>query len=260
MANLEKQAPGTFSWAELGTTDAAGAKEFYAKLFEWTAEDMPMGEQGVYTILKLNGLEVAALYGLQEEQKKRGVPPHWLLYVAVSSADQTVARATELGAKVHAGPFDVFDYGRMAVIQDPQGAMFAIWQAGKHDGAQTKEVTRRHCWSELATTDLGKAQEFYTGLFGWTTNKQQFGPMEYTTWVNQGTPAGGALQMDAQWKGAPPHWMAYFSVASIEESTQKVSALGGSVCVPPTDIPGVGRFSVVNDPQGAVFSMIQPKM
>lgn len=257
MAVIEKHVPGTFCWAELGTTDTSGAKRFYTGIFGWSPDDMPMGENQVYTMLKIDGREMGALYELNPEQRGQGVPPHWMLYVAVESADSAAAKAKQLGATVLAGPFDVFDAGRMAVIRDPQGATFSVWQARTHSGSKIGQVAGTLCWSELATTDPAAATHFYTGLFGWGTKVSDMGPVRYTEWLNQGQPTGGMMQMPEQWKEAPPHWMPYFQVEDCDGSAAKARELGGKILHGPEDIPNVGRFAVIRDPQGAVFSIIR---
>jgi uncharacterized protein len=130
MGKRECYKPGTFCWVDLATTDPAGAKAFYGELFGWEAEDIPVGEAGAYTMLRLDGDEVCALTELGLERRQQGIAPHCSSYVSVEDADVTVAWARELGATVHGDAFDVFDAGRMAVIQDPAGAVFAIWQPG----------------------------------------------------------------------------------------------------------------------------------
>ena len=129
MTTLDKNPIGNFCWVELSTTDQNAAKSFYGSLFGWTAQDSPMGPSEFYTIFKLQGRDAAAGYTLRADQRAAGVPPNWILYVAVTSADETSAKAQSLGGKVVAGPFDVMDKGRMAVIQDPTGAHFCVWQA-----------------------------------------------------------------------------------------------------------------------------------
>ena len=130
MGERTEHAPGTFSWAELATTDTAGAKTFYTSLFGWEAEDQPIpGGGGEYTFLKKDGLEAAALHGHLPD----GTPPNWTSYVTVEDADAAAEKARELGATPLAGPFDVGQAGRMAVIQDPQGAVLAVSAAeGEH--------------------------------------------------------------------------------------------------------------------------------
>ena len=136
MATLTPHAPGTFSWPELGTTDQEGAKKFYTALFGWTANDTPMGPGETYTIFQKNGKDVGALYTLRAEQKQNGVPPNWGAYISVANADETAAKAKQLGGTLLMEPFDVMEHGRMAVITDPQGATFCLWQAKKHCGIQ----------------------------------------------------------------------------------------------------------------------------
>lgn len=218
-----------------------------------------MGPSGVYTIFQLRGRDVGACCTLQPEQQAHGVPPHWMTYVAVASADDVAAKTAALGGKVIVSAFDVFDLGRMAVIQDPTGAMISVWQARKHTGVGVTKELNAFGWSELNTRDTAAAHKFYTGLFGWETlatdNPAGF---SYTHWRVDGTDIGGMMAMDANWPAnVPPHWMIYATVANCDESAKKVAELGGRVCVPPTDIPEVGRFAVINDPQGAVFSIIQ---
>ena len=153
MQESPEYAPGTFCWFELGTTDGEAAKKFYTELFDWSFDDHPMGPAMVYTMLKQDGKDVGALYQMPAEMTDQGIPPHWLSYASVTSADETAAKAKELGATLMKEPFDVMDVGRMAVIQDPTGAVFALWQAKAHTGAGVVNVPNSVCWNELATPD-----------------------------------------------------------------------------------------------------------
>ncbi len=257
-STIERYAPGSFCWAELGTSDGPAAKSFYGTLFGWVPQDMPAAEGMVYTILQLDGKDVAALYQLDPNQ---GTPPHWLLYVSVEKVEDAAEKAKSLGAAIVAGPMDVMDVGRLAVIRDPQGATLALWEAKSHIGARIGGVNGTMRWPELATTDAAKAREFYSGLFGWGTKIGQAGPpgqeIEYTEWQQEGRSFGGLLPMGAEWGPTPPHWMPYFMVADCAATTDQAKGLGGHVMVPPTPIPNVGVFAVLRDPQGAVFSLIQ---
>ena len=145
MPEVTSQRPGSFCWIELNTSDSAAAKKFYSDLFGWEAEDTPAGPDMVYTMLRINGLEVGAMCNLQPDQKAMGIPPHWMSYVAVESADDAAAKAASLGGTVMAGAFDVMDVGRMAVLQDPQGATFCVWQAKAHIGCKACRRDR-HVW------------------------------------------------------------------------------------------------------------------
>ncbi len=259
MAVIDKHTLGSFCWPELATSDSKAAKAFYSNLFGWTPDDMPMNG-GVYTMLKLEGRELGALHDMAPEQRTQGIPPNWLVYVAVESVDRTADLAGQLGGGTLAGPLDVFDAGRMAVLRDPQGAALGVWQAKNHIGARIGGVAGTLTWSELATTDAAAARTFYAGLFGWGDKIGQTGPLEYTEWINLGQPVGGMLQMTEEWHGAPPHWMPYFLVGDCDASAAKATELGGRTFVPPTDIPNVGRFGMLADPQGAMFSIIRLTM
>jgi len=250
-------APGTFCWVELGTSDSAAAKKFYTELFGWTSHDNPIGPDMVYTMLKLDGKDVGALYQLGAEMTTQGIPPHWLSYVSVTSADDAAAKAKDAGATLMKEPFDVFTVGRMAVVQDPTGAVFALWQAGTHQGAGVVNVPNSFCWNELATNDTARATEFYTNLFDWTTNVQQMGPMEYTSFMNGARPAGGMYKLPPEMASVPPNWMVYFAVADCDATAEKAGSLGAHMLAPAMDIPGTGRFSILADPQGAAFGIIK---
>src|SRR5436305_9947198 len=128
MPNIDAHAPGAFCWIELATTDQNAAKNFYSGLFGWVSADFPMGPDQFYTMFKLDGRDAAAAYGMDEQMRSRGIPPHWMLYVATDSADASAEKVRTAGGNVTAGPFDVADFGRMAVLQDPTGAMFSVWQ------------------------------------------------------------------------------------------------------------------------------------
>src|ERR671917_2830351 len=123
MGKRERYEPGTFCWVDLATTDPAGAKAFYGELFGWEAEDMPAGEAGTYTMLRLDGDEVCALYELAAGRREQGIPSHWLSYVSVEDAYATASRARELGGTVFGEAFDIDGDGRMVVVQDPTGAV-----------------------------------------------------------------------------------------------------------------------------------------
>jgi predicted enzyme related to lactoylglutathione lyase len=245
-------APGVFCWPELGTTDQKGGAAFYRGLFGWDVNEQPIGPTETYTMFMLRGLEVAAAYTLRPEERQRGLPPHWNSYVTVTSADETVKRARELGGQVLAPPFDVIDAGRTAVLQDPTGAVVSVWQAGRHIGARILREPRALGWTELLTNDTAAAEKFYTQLFGWASKKGG----DYTEFSVGDTPQAGMMKIDPKWGNVPPHWMPYFQVDDCDGSVATATGLGGRTNVPPTDIEHVGRFAMIADPQGAMFSII----
>jgi uncharacterized protein len=255
MHAAQRFAAGAPCWFELGTTDQEAAKEFYSELFGWTAVDTPMGNDEFYTMFQKAGKDVGAAYTLMPELRQTGVPPHWMIYFATQDADLSAAEIQRLGGSVKQGPFDVFDYGRMVVCEDPTGAPFCVWQAKSHKGAGAMNEESAVCWTELATRDVPAARDFYSELFGWTI-KPSAGMPTYVEFAAGGQPCGGLMPMDEQWEGVPPHWAIYFLVSDCDLFASRAKDLGGTARYGPFDAPGVGRIAMMADPQGAGFSLI----
>jgi predicted enzyme related to lactoylglutathione lyase len=245
--------PGTFSWAELATSDADGAKAFYSGLFGWELEDNSVGDDMVYTMARLGGKSVAAMF--KQHEREQGIPPHWNSYVTVESADDSAARAKELGGTVLFDPFDVMEVGRMAVIQDPTGAIFQVWEPRQSIGAERVNDVGSLTWNDLATPDPDAAQSFYAGLFGWEFQKMS---PDYDYWViqNGGRANGGVRRLEEQEVagGTPPNWLPYFHAERLEDTLGQIDEAGGGTIVPPRQLPA-GRIAVARDPQGAVFAL-----
>jgi predicted enzyme related to lactoylglutathione lyase len=257
MSEIESYTPGTFCWVELATHDGKDAKRFYGNLFGWSSQDNPIGPDEYYTMLRLNGKDVGALYQMSSQEQSAGVPPHWTSYVSVANADESTAKAGELGGKILKPAFDVMDAGRMSVIQDPTGATFCLWQPRRHPGARLVNQAGAFCWNELATPDTREAGDFYSGLFGWGTMVQDMGPIPYTTFTNNGRPAAGMYQPTGEEAGMPPAWLVYFTVTDCDAAAALAQSLGAAEIAPPEDIPGIGRYSILADPQGAPFAIIK---
>jgi uncharacterized protein len=256
---IDSHPPGAFCWLELYTSDQNAAKSFYNSLFGWTANDMPMGPNDVYTMFQLEGRDAGAACTLRPEMKAQGVPPHWRLYIAVASVDESAKRVTELGGKVIIPPFDVFDAGRMAVVQDPTGAFFSLWQKMTHSGLGIAGVPGTLCWADLMTPDTERAKSFYEGLLGWKISKSENDPSGYLHIKNGEEFIGGIPPSHFAPPNTPPHWMAYIYVTNCDETTAKCSQLGGKTVLAPMAIEKVGRMSILADPQGAVFSAFTPE-
>jgi predicted enzyme related to lactoylglutathione lyase len=253
---ITKAKPGNFCWFELATSDQAAAKKFYSGLFGWTATDSPMGPDAFYTMFSLRGKNVGAAYALMPDQVQQGVPPHWGTYVAVTNADEALAKAKTLGGAVIVEPMDVAEHGRMAVLRDPTGGVISLWQAKQHHGVALWAEVGAFCWSELLTRDTAAATKFYTALFGWRTKVTDTTGFPYTHWQNEGVDIGGMMAIMQEWGPVPPHWGNYVQVNNCDEAAAKATSLGGKVCKPPMDIPETGRFAMLQDPQGAAFSVI----
>jgi predicted enzyme related to lactoylglutathione lyase len=244
MAERTSYPPGTFSWAELATSDAEAAKAFYGELFGWSYDDNPIGDGQVYTMAQRDGGTAAALF--QTDQ-----PPHWNCYVTVASADDSAAKAAEHGATVVAEPFDVMDVGRMAVFMDPQGAALAVWEPRASIGATIVNAPGALAWNDLLTPDAGASAAFYDAVFGWTTEEIP-GAGGYRIIRNGERSNGGMMPAP---EGAPPAWLPYFGHEDVDGLVERVPALGGHVVNGPVQVPA-GRFAAFADPQGAVFSAL----
>jgi predicted enzyme related to lactoylglutathione lyase len=244
-------APGTFCWSELATGDQGAAKEFYAGLFGWVADDRPLEGDMYYSMQVHRGKPVAAIAMQPQQQRDAGVPPLWNSYVWVDDADAVLERAKGLGAAVHAPAFDVLTAGRMAVIQDPQGAYFMLWQPRDHRGAGLVNAPGALVWNELQSPDPDASASFYGDLFGWEI--EQFPGMQerYLAIRNAGANNGGIRDLTPP---TPPSWLVYFGVEDIDLALATVDQLGGSTLAGPIDIERA-KIAVVADPQGAVFAL-----
>jgi predicted enzyme related to lactoylglutathione lyase len=249
--NVNVHPAGNFCWAELHTRDSDGAKAFYTGLFGWTFNDHDMGPDGVYTMFFKGEGTVGA--GYVDTQ----APPHWGVYINVANVDETAEKARAAGGTVIAPPFDVMDVGRMAVLQDPTGAFFSIWQAKQHIGATVIDEPGAICWWELITNDVGAAGQFYSSVFGWTLKKDGVGGSDYTEFLNGGSSIAGMFAKRPEMGEMPSNWGIYFQVEDCDGSQARAVSLGGTSCFGPMDIPNVGRFATLADPQGAAFNILK---
>ncbi len=260
MQEVKRYPAGTFAWAELYTSDVATAKAFYTQLFGWDAHDFPVAPDTSYTMLQMDGKDVAGLAALHPDQQAQGVPSHWLSHVAVADIAAAAQRVPELGGTVLAAPFQVMEAGHMALVQDPQGAMFALWQAGNHIGSAVVNMPNAITWNELATTDTAAAETFYHGLFGWAFEKHanpSGGDDDYTVFRNGGRMAGGMLAITPEMGDLVPNWAVYFGVEDLHATIARAQAADGSVLVPASSLGELGSFAVLSDPTGAVFTVMQ---
>jgi hypothetical protein len=255
--------PGSLCWFELTTLDQNAAKTFYSSILGWTANDIPMGPADIYTIFRIDGKDAAAACTMRPEQRAMNVPPNWMVYILVESADESAARAWQLGATVIVEPFDVTDNGRMSVIRDPTGAIFSIWQPGAHVGTGIAGVHGAAVWVDLSTPDQVRSAKFYSDLFGWKmvtgASMDPAKPGEYYHIVNDGKLIGGVPPAAHRDPHTPAHWLIYFDVADADATIATVASLGGRVLVPAMTMERVGRFAVLADAQGAAFAIIQTR-
>ena len=259
---VESYKQGTPSWLDLSTTDVDSAKKFYSALFGWDYQDNPMGEGQAYSMAQIDGSSAAAMYAQQAEEVEMGIPPHWKVYITVDDVDAIAAKAPRLGASTIMEPFDVFEAGRMCIVQDPTGAVIQFWQAKPHIGAEVRDEHGALTWVELLTSDQESAGKFYTELLGIDLDKETMPTPEgedYHMLTVEGVPVAGVMPSPEHLveMGVPPHWEVYFRVDDATATVETAKSLGATVHFGPEVLPMVGTFAVIQDPQGAVFGIQQ---
>jgi uncharacterized protein len=241
-------------WVDLSTKDPAGAREFYSKLFGWTAEPEADPAAGGYAIARLNGKDVAGIGGTQDPNG----PSAWMVYIGTRDAAGLAKKIEEAGGKVVAPPFDVMDAGKMAVFQDPTGAFISAWQPNTMPGFSVMRMSGAYSWAELNARGLDRAKPFYKKVFGWGEKVSPMGEGQgdYTELKIGDESIAGAMEMNPMVpKEVPSYWMAYFGAKDVDAAHKKAVSLGAQEMVPPSDFPG-GRFSILSDPQGAMFGLL----
>lgn len=241
---------GRFVWRELITPSPAQASEFYSGLMGWTAKEVPMGGPTPYTLFHHDGLNQDT--GGAMTPQMEGGHPAWIDYITVENVDASFDHVKELGGQQLVPPFDVPNIGRMAWALDPTGAVFALFQGlGGDAPPEDRPSVGTFCWSQINTTDLKRAVDFYTRLFGWTA--EPMGP-DTVVFKSGETMRASAMTIPAG-APAPSHWIQYLAVDDADASFARAKQLGAQAFVPPTTMEGMGRFAVLADPTGAMFAL-----
>lgn len=243
--------PGKFIWFEHVSDDPAQAKAFYAALLGWSVKEVPMGEQP-YPMLHNGETPIGGLRG-----DAGGSASHWACWMSVEDVAAKVGAAEGAGGKMLMPPTDFPGFGRGAMLQDPQGAMFGIWRSTSGDDVPDPDrpPVGSWCWCELMTDDAAAALVFYEQAFGYEHDEMPMPQGSYFVLKTGGVSRGG-LMANPQ-PGVAPNWMPYVEVADADATAAKARSLGGSVLLEPSDIPQVGRIAVLTDAQGAPFGVIR---
>lgn len=247
---------GRFIWFDLMSTNPGLSRSFYGNLLGWTVKEMDMGPGFTYEMLHAGETPFGGIVPLENAPN---VPSHWMSYLTCDDVDATCAKIAELGGKVCVPPTDIPNVGRFAVAEDPTGGYFSPFKSNQEMPEPAMPALYTVCWAELMTSDQKKANDFYTKVFGYTTSEKDLGPeMGMYTMYHRGermTAGCMTIPPGAAAMGVPTHWLLYFYVPDVDERTKKAQSLDAQVHVPPQDIPGIGRFSVLQDPAGAVFAL-----
>ncbi len=253
--NVTIPTAGRFIWYELVTPEKDASKKFYSTLLDWQWQDEDMGDMGIYPMGRTGKAYQCGLVSPPQE----GIPAHWMAYVTVEDVDQACGLAETLGGKVMTPPMDIPKVGRFAALADPSGAVILPFQGTNPAPPENPESTPPgfFCWNELLTNDTETCSTFYQKIFGWKVESSEMPGIGKYWLFNRGPRQEcGMMAMpeSAAAAKAPPHWLPYISVGDVDAAVATATGLGATVYCQPTDIPKVGRFAVMSDPQGAVFA------
>ncbi len=245
---------GEFCWINILTPQPKEAREFFSKVLGWTYSDMG----GMGDLIEAGGGKIGGLFDIDSPQTPKGTPPVIGVMVQVADGDVMAEKARSLGGEAQP-PMDIMENGRMVMLKDPNGAQIDLWQPKKQAGTDADRTQHGvPSWFENYATDVDKATNFYADLFEWTPEVMHVPGMDYTTFkIGSEAPIAGLMAMPGDMAGAPPHWSTYFTVNDPDETARLAGELGGTVFVPPLDIPNIGRFAGVMSPQGVRFFVIK---
>ena len=246
--------PGTPIWNDVSAPDAAAARDFYASLFGWDVGATPGEEYGGYGMFLQDGKHVAGVGPTPDGHQ----PAAWLMYVHIENAEETTAKVAAAGGQVVVPPQAVGSNGTMAIFTDPSGASLGVWEPGTFTGAELFHRPGSVAWNELHSRDFGASSKFYAKVFGWQAESSPFGEIEYTLWKVNGRGVAGGFPLDSTVAAdVPPVWFSYFSVPNCDVMVTRARELGATVLAEPLTSED-GRYSVLQDPQGAIFGVISP--
>jgi uncharacterized protein len=255
MAEAKTAVANKPAWVDLATSDAAAAREFYSKVFGWKIDVNPDPQYGGYGMANVGDKRVAGI----APKMSPDAPTAWSIYIGTDDADDLAKKVQAAGGKVIAPPFDVGDQGRMAVFQDPTGAVISAWQPRAMNASLPTGEANTFGWAELSSRGVDKAIPFYQKVFGWTPKANDMGPDSppYTEFQLGGESIAGGQEMQAMVPAeTPSYWLVYFAVGDVDKSFKTATQAGAKELVAPMDFPG-GRFAIVSDPQGAAFGLLK---
>lgn len=253
MPQRESIPAGAPCWADLATSDAEHATQFYADLFGWRSETA--GEEyGNYIQFYKDDHLVG---GGMQIKPGSGIPDMWSVYLATEDTRATVASAAAHGGQVMVEPMDIGDMGTMAFVIGPDGVPVGTWQPGTHKGFGVIGEPGAPAWFDLQTRDYDTAVAFYRDVFGWDTHVlSDTDELRYTT-LGEGDDAQAGIMDSAAVmpEGVPGAWQIYFAVEDVDATAERATELGGTVAQPPWDT-AYGRMAALADPNGAVFMVV----
>lgn len=248
---------GKFFWYELLTSDPEAARKFYGNVIGWGIQD---GTDG-YRLFTTQSRGVAGLMELPEHLSEAKVPPHWVGYISVDDVDDAVEEIEEEDGAVHREPFEIPGVIRLAVVADPQGAVFVVAKGLMENAPPPlpQGTPGTVGWHELYAEDAVDAFDFYESLFGWNkTEAMDMGPRGVYQMFASGGPTTGGM-MNKPEEMPMPAWLFYFNVPALDAAIDQIKAGGGHIIMGPMEVPGGQWIVNATDPQGAHFALVAPK-
>lgn len=253
--------PAKFVWYELMTSDPKAAESFYHSVIGWSIQDSGMTDR-TYTILSAGPTMVGGLMAIPDDARAQGARPGWLGYIGVGDVDAYAGRVKAAGGAIHRAPDDIPGIGRFAVVADPDGASFVLFQPSgepPQDAPPAPGTPGTVSWHELVAGKLEPSFAFYSGLFGWTKDEAiDMGPIGIYQTFSMGGPANGGMM--SRPPGMPnAAWIFYVNVDAIDAAIERIKTGGGKVVNGPLQVPGGSWIVNATDPQGALFAVVAPK-
>jgi predicted enzyme related to lactoylglutathione lyase len=249
-----KHLQGKFVWFEHMSGDSASASKFYDEVFGWRTETMQPGGPQAYRMIMNGSVPIGGL-----RPAPAGKPSAWMSYLSVRDVNVAHAAALATGGTSLMPPTDFPNAGRGATLADPTGAVFSVWTSVHDDRADEPRTAMGDWhWNELMTPDPQKALHFYESVVGYNHDSMDMGPQGTYYLLKMGD-AMRAGVMRSPMADTPPMWVPYVAVADCDATAATARRLGAQVIVEPTDIPNVGRFATLLDPQGACIAFMKPQ-
>jgi len=247
-----KTLPGKFVWFELVTGEPKKAQAFYAEVLGWRTQAFPMGPS-TYEMIYAGDTMLGGYATPAHDQTS-----HWISYVSVDDVDAAAKVASAKGGKIVQPATDIPTVGRMARIADPQGAEICLFKNSDGDPPDLPKAPQgTFFWNELHTPHPTLALAFYEAVVGYAHRSMDMGPAGAYHIISKGGVDRGGVTHHLP-PGVPPHWLPYVSNDDVDAAIARAKRLGARIPINPEDIPGVGRFGVLQDPTGAVLALMKP--
>ena len=240
--------PGHFCWVDVAVADPTKTHKFFAELFGWSRRVRPTEDNQAYSIMTNHGEHVAGICAVENAG-----PSQWMAYLLVSDLQQAESKVESLGGKVLRRGVEIPTFGILSVVEDPTGAVFALWKPGR----QEFRKPRQHgnvSWYELVSRDPDRAKQFYAELAGWELSETVYDGAPFTIFEKNGKELAGLRAIKGE---ELPAWHIYFAVDDVDQTAELCRSSGGTVVLPPFDVEGLGRCTMLKDPSGGYFGAFQ---